>query len=153
MEIWDGQMNMFDDNPQRTVSAGKKVVVFDLETQRSFKDVGGRTQMHRLGVSIGVAYRYDTDEYLTVTEEQIGELIELLQEADLVVGYNIRGFDYEVLRGYTDANLAAMPTCDLMLDLEARLGFRPKLESVASSTLGTGKSADGLQALEWWRKG
>ncbi len=153
MEIWDGQMNMFDDNPQRTVSAGKKVVVFDLETQRSFKDVGGRTQMHRLGVSIGVAYRYDTDEYLTVTEEQIGDLIELLQEADLVVGYNIRGFDYEVLRGYSDVDLAALPTCDLMLDLEARLGFRPKLESVASSTLGTGKSADGLQALEWWRQG
>jgi len=153
VEIWDGQMNMFDDNPQRTVSAGKKVVVFDLETQKSFKDVGGRTQMHRLGVSIGVAYRYDTDEYLTVTEEQIGELIDLLQEADLVVGYNIKGFDYEVLRGYTDANLAALPTCDLMLDLEARLGFRPKLESVASSTLGTGKSADGLQALEWWRQG
>ncbi len=153
MEIWDGQMNMFDDNPQRTVSAGEKVVVFDLETQRSFKEVGGRTQMHRLGVSIGVAYSYKTDEYLTVTEERIGELIELLQEADLVVGYNIKGFDYEVLRGYTDANLAALPTCDLMFELEARLGFRPKLDSVASSTLGTGKSADGLQALEWWRQG
>ena len=144
---------MFDENPQRKVSAGEKVVVFDLETQRSFKDVGGRTQMHKLGVSIGVAYRYDTDEYLTVTEERIGELIELLQSADLVVGYNIRGFDYEVLRAYTDADLSALPTCDLMLDLEAQLGFRPKLESVASSTLGTGKSADGLQALEWWRQG
>lgn len=153
MEIWDGQMNMFEDNPQRTVSAGQKVVVFDLETQRSFNDVGGRTQIHKLGVSIGVAYRYEKDEYLTVTEDRIGELIELLQEADLVVGYNIRGFDYEVLRGYTDADLASLPTCDLMLDLEARLGFRPKLESVASSTLGTGKSADGLQALEWWRQG
>ena len=153
MEIWDGQMNMFDDNPQRTVSDGQKVVVFDLETQRSFKDVGGRTQMHRLGVSIGVAYRYDTDEYLTVTEEEIGGLIELLQSADLVVGYNIRGFDYEVLRAYTDVDLSALPTCDLMLDLEAQLGFRPKLDSVASSTLGTGKSADGLQALEWWRQG
>jgi len=146
-------MNMFDENPQRKVTAGKKVVVFDLETQRSFNDVGGRTQMHRLGVSIGVAYRYDTDEYLTVTEERIAELIELLQSADLVVGYNIRGFDYEVLRAYTDADLSALPTCDLMLDLEAQLGFRPKLESVASSTLGTGKSADGLQALEWWRQG
>jgi len=40
-----------------------------------------------------------------------------------------------------------------MLDLEARLGFRPKLDSVASSTLGEGKSADGLQAIEWWRRG
>ena len=153
MDIWDGQMNMFEDNPQRTVPGGTKVVVFDLETQKSFKDVGGRTQMHRLGVSIGVAYRYDTDDYLVVTEDRINELIDLLLAADLVVGYNIRGFDYEVLRGYTDIDLQAIPTCDLMLDLESRLGFRPKLESVASSTLGTGKSADGLQALEWWRQG
>ena len=40
-----------------------------------------------------------------------------------------------------------------MYELEDRLGFRPKLESVASATLGSGKSADGLQALQWWREG
>ena len=40
-----------------------------------------------------------------------------------------------------------------MYDLEERLGFRPKLESVAVPTLGGGKSADGLQALEWWKRG
>ena len=75
------------------------------------------------------------------------------QEAELVVGYNIRGFDYEVLRAYTDEDLQRLPTFDIMYDLEERLGFRPKLDSVASATLGTGKSADGLQALEWWRLG
>ena len=80
-------------------------------------------------------------------------LVDLLCGADLVVGYNIRGFDYEVLRGYTDVDLQALPTLDLMYDLEDRLGFRPKLESVASATLGEGKSADGMQALEWWRMG
>lgn len=153
MDIWDGQMNMFDDNPLRTVPEGTKVVVFDLETQRSFEDVGGRTQMHKLGVSIGVAYRYDTDEFITYSEPEIQDLITLLCGADLIVGYNILGFDYEVLRGYTDRDLASLPSRDLMRDLEARLGFRPKLESVASATLGTGKSADGLQALEWWKQG
>ncbi len=153
MDLWDGQMNMFEDNPQRTVPRGKKVVVFDLETQRSFADVGGRTQMHRLGVSVGVVYSYDSDHYLVVTEDRINELIDVLLGADLVVGYNIRGFDYEVLRAYSSTDLQALPTCDLMLDLEARLGFRPKLQSVASSTLGEGKSADGLQALEWWKQG
>lgn len=153
MEIWDGQMNMFEDNPLRTVREGEDVVVFDLETQRSFEEVGGRTQLHRLGVSVGVAYSYGRDEFLTVTEDRIGGLVDWLLAADLVVGYNIVGFDYEVLRPYTDADLAALPTLDLMLDLESKLGFRPKLESVASATLGTGKSADGLQALEWWRQG
>jgi len=106
-----------------------------------------------LGVSVGVAYRYDSDEFLVFEEETIDRLIELLLDADLVVGYNIRGFDYEVLRAYTDEDLSALPTFDLMFDLEQRLGFRPKLESVAAATLGEGKSADGLQALEWWRRG
>ena len=153
METWDGQMGLFDENPTREVSRDRLVVVFDLETQRSFDDVGGRHQMHRLGVSVGVAYRYDTDEFLTFTEENIGELIDLLASADLVVGYNIKGFDYEVLRGYTQSDLQALPTFDIMYDLESRLGFRPKLDSVASATLGAGKTADGLQALEWWRLG
>jgi DEAD/DEAH box helicase domain-containing protein len=153
MELWDGQMSLFDDNPRREVPQGTNVVVFDLETQRSFDDVGGRSQLHRLGVSVGVAYRYDTDEFLVVTEDSIRDLVALLLAADLVVGYNIVGFDYEVLRGYTDEPLASRPTLDLMVDLERRLGFRPKLDSVVVPTLGAGKSADGLQALEWWRTG
>ena len=153
LELWDGQMNLYDDNPQREVGGGRKIVVFDLETQRSFDEVGGRSQMHRLGVSVGVAYRYDTDEFLVYTEDRISELIELLLGADLVVGYNIKGFYYEVLRGYSDENLQGLPTFDIMYDLEDRLGFRPKLESVAVPSLGAGKSADGLQALEWWRQG
>jgi DEAD/DEAH box helicase domain-containing protein len=146
-------MDLFEANPQREVKAGDKVVVFDLETQRSFAEVGGRSQFHRLGVSVGVAYRYDLDEFLVVNEETISELVTLLLEASLVVGYNIRGFDYEVLRAYTEENLQKLPTLDLMFDLEERLGFRPKLDSVVSATLGDGKIADGLQALEWWRLG
>lgn len=153
MEIWDGQMGLFEDNPEREVPRDRLIVVFDLETQRSFDEVGGRTQLHRLGVSVGVAYRFDSDEFLVYTEDTIGALIDLLHQADLVVGYNLRGFDYEVLRGYTDRDLQRLPTFDLMLDLEERLGFRPRLESVAQPTLGAGKTADGLQALEWWRRG
>jgi DEAD/DEAH box helicase domain-containing protein len=153
LEYWDGQMDLFDANPKREVPKGDRVVVFDLETQRSFAEVGGRSQFHRLGVSVGVAYRYDRDEFLIVTEEDVSVLVDLLLEADLVVGYNLRGFDYEVLRAYTDENLQKLPTLDLMFDLEQRLGFRPKLDSVASATLGEGKIADGMQALEWWRQG
>lgn len=153
LEYWDGQMDLFDANPQREVPAGEKVVVFDLETQRSFAEVGGRSQFHRLGVSVAVAYRYDRDEFLVVTEDRIDELIDLLLDAALVVGYNIRGFDYEVLRAYTDHDLQRLPTLDLMFDLEQRLGFRPKLDSVVSATLGAGKTADGMQALEWWQLG
>jgi len=153
VEIWDGQMGLFDHNPMREVSGDQKVVVFDVETQRSFDDVGGRSQLHKLGVSAAVAYRYDTGEFLEVTEDTLQQLIDLLIEAELVVGYNIRGFDYPVLSAYTDHDLGALPTLDIMQHIEDRLGFRPKLDSVVVPTLGAGKSADGLQALEWWRQG
>jgi DEAD/DEAH box helicase domain-containing protein len=153
VEIWDGQMGLFEDNPQREVPRDRTVVVFDLETQRSFDEVGGRTQLDKLGVSVAVAYRYDIDQFLVFQEDTIDQLVDLLVQADLVVGYNIRGFDYEVLRAYTDRDLQQLPTVDLMLHLEKRLGFRPKLDSVVIPTLDAAKSADGLQALEWWRRG
>ena len=41
---------------------------------------------------------------------------------------------------------------DMMLDLEQKLGFRLKLDSVASASLGMGKTADGLDALKWWQE-
>jgi DEAD/DEAH box helicase domain-containing protein len=153
LEVWDGQMSLFDDNPRREVSRDRKVVVFDLETQRSFDEVGGRSQFHKLGVSAAVAYRYDTDDFLVVTEDTVDQLIDVLLGADLVIGYNIKGFDYEVLRGYTEEDLHRLPTLDLMEHLEERLGFRPKLDSVVVPTLGEGKLADGLTALKWWREG
>ncbi len=49
--------------------------------------------------------------------------------------------------------MAELPTLDLMLELQRQLGFRPKLDSVATATLKLGKSADGLQAVRWWREG
>ena len=42
---------------------------------------------------------------------------------------------------------------DLLVDLENRLGHRLKLESIATASLGVGKTADGLEAIKWWREG
>ena len=43
---------------------------------------------------------------------------------------------------------------DIMYDLETLTRQRfLKLEAVARGTLGAGKSADGLQAVEWWKTG
>ena len=95
----------------------------------------------------------DRDEFLVVTEDTISELIEVLLDADLVVGYNIKGFDYEVLRAYTDDSLSDLPTVDMLRDLYDVLGWRLKLDDVAAATLGERKSADGLQAVRWFRQG
>jgi DEAD/DEAH box helicase domain-containing protein len=150
---WTGQLSLFEDNTAREAPKGKSILVFDLETQRSFQDVGGRTQMRQLGMSVGIVYSFLEDRFITFYEPDAGKLVDLLLGAELVVGYNLLGFDYEVLKGYRDVPIEKAPTLDLMVDLQQRLGFRPKLDSVVHATLNAGKSADGLQALEWWREG
>ena len=152
-EEWSGQLSLFEDNAAREAPRSRDVVVFDLETQRSFQDVGGRTLMRQLGMSVGVVYSFRGDAFETFFEADAGRLVDRLLAAELVVGFNLVGFDFEVLKGYRDVSFDAARTLDIMLDLQAQLGFRPKLESVLQATLATGKSADGLQALEWWKQG
>ena len=129
------------------------VVFFDLETQRSFQEVGGRHNIPRLGLSVAVTYSTADGQYHYYTEENVADLIEELKAADLVVGFNLLRFDYEVLRAYTDYPLRHLPTLDIMDDLYRRLGFRLSLDALAGATLGAAKSADGLQAIRWWRQG
>jgi DEAD/DEAH box helicase domain-containing protein len=150
---WSGQLSLFEDDATREAPRGRDVVVFDLETQRSFQDVGGRTLMRQLGMSVGVVYAFRDGAFETYLEPDAGRLIDRLLAAELVVGFNLVGFDFEVLKGYREVSFDASRTLDIMLELQAKLGFRPKLESVLQATLATGKSADGLQALEWWKQG
>jgi len=76
-----------------------------------------------------------------------------LRQADLVVGFNVLRFDYTVLQPYTNSPLQTLPTVDMLQDIYQRLGFRLSLDAVASATLGATKSADGIQAVQWYRQG
>ena len=129
------------------------ILYFDLETQRTFDEVGGRANIRKLGLAAAVTYNTAADAYHRYTESQVKELIAELKSADLVVGYNIVQFDYEVLRGYSEEPFEQLSTVDMLEHLARRLGFRLSLEAVATATLGVGKSADGLQAVRWYRRG
>ena len=131
----------------------RNIVYFDLETQRSFTDVGGAANRGKMGISVGVTYSTLTGEYAIYGENQLDDLVAQLVKADLVVGYNHLNFDYPVLQSYTIYDLASQTiNLDMLVKLEESLGFRLKLDSVASATLGTGKTADGLDALKWWQQ-
>lgn len=128
-------------------------VYFDVETQRSFDEVGGRHNIRKLGLSAAVTYSTADGGYRHYTEETVADLITELKTADLVVGFNVLGFDYEVLRAYTDDPLDDIETVDMLDQIHKRLGFRVSLDNLASTTLGTSKSADGLQAVRWYKQG
>ncbi len=132
----------------------KNIVFFDLETQLTAGDVGGWNNKRDMLMSVGVTYSTATAAYRIYSERMVDALIEELRRADLVVGFNHVSFDYEVLMGYTVLDLPdQIASYDLLEHTEKVLGHRVKLESIAQATLGLGKTADGLDALRWWREG
>jgi len=130
-----------------------RVMFFDLETQRSAEEVGGWHNAHLMRVALAVVWDDRTGRFETFSEGQVPALIERLSEADLIVGFNVKRFDYRVLRGYTDRDLDALPTFDMLDAIHRRLGFRLPLSHLGEETLGVGKNADGLQSLRWWKEG
>ena len=128
-------------------------VFFDLETQRTFDEVGGRRNIRKLGLSVAVTYSTADGEFHRYTEEAVADLIAELKAADLVVGFNVLSFDYEVLRAYTDETFDDVDTVDMLDHIHSRLGYRVSLDKLAGATLGTAKSADGLQAVRWYKQG
>ena len=131
----------------------KNIVYFDLETQKSAEEVGGWDKISRMGMSIGVTYSTATGGYKIYGEKQVDDLIKELQRADLVVGFNNLRFDYEVLHGYTSLDLRQLPTLDMLVELQNTLNHRLSLDSIATATFGVEKTAEGLQAIEWFKQG
>ena len=127
--------------------------VLDIETRRSAKEVGGWNKAEKMGVSCAILYDSKSDTYLEYLQEDIGLLCEDLQKLDLVIGFNIIKFDYKVLSGLSDFDFFSLPTLDILMKVHERLGYRLSLDHLATQTLGSKKSADGLMALKWWSQG
>ena len=130
-----------------------KKIVLDLETQKSFQEVGGRGKNHLLKVSVACIYDYSKDRYQAFEEYELPRLAPILQTADQIIGYNIKDFDFEVIQPYLNFNISEIPYLDLLVEIEKVLNHRIKLELVAQGTLGSGKSGSGLEALLYYKNG
>jgi DEAD/DEAH box helicase domain-containing protein len=130
-----------------------KKIVLDLETQKSFQDVGGRGKNHLLKVSVCCIYDYSTGKYSSYEEHELAKLAPILQTADQIIGYNIKDFDFEVIQPYLNFNINEVPALDLLSEIEKVLHHRIKLDIVAQGTLGTGKSGNGLEAILYYQNG
>ncbi len=127
-------------------------LVVDVETQRLAQDVGGWKHIDKLGISVACAYDSKTDQFMSFRENELEKLFDLCEDR-LIIGYNIKGFDLTVMAPY-GLKTQGLDVFDIMLDVEAQTRARfVKLEAIAQGTLGVGKGADGLQAVEWWKSG
>ncbi|MEZ4605258.1 MAG: hypothetical protein R2865_00200 [Deinococcales bacterium] len=130
-----------------------KTLVLDLETKKSFDEVGGAHNKHLLGVSVVGVYDYEADSFRAYREDRFIDLAEALKAAELLVGFNIIAVDLPVLASVLGDWVRGLPSFDLMLEAQKVLGHRVSLDSVAKATLAMTKLGSGLDALDYYAKG
>ena len=127
-------------------------IFFDIETRNVFEDVGSNNSAD-LDISIVAIYDSKTDTYQSFTQEQFNKLWPIIEQADMLIGYNSDHFDIPLLDKYYPGDLTKIKSLDIMKEIRAVLGRRIKLDYIAAGTLGRKKISHGLEAVRWWKEG
>ena len=113
-------------------------VVFDLETQNIFQEVGSNNPA-ALDISVACVYESNPDTYTTVVVDDLSQLWTIIERADALVGYNSNHFDIPLLNKYYPGDLTHIKSIDLLDSIKDSLGRRLRLDSVAQATIGAKK--------------
>ncbi|OGF31469.1 hypothetical protein A2533_01345 [Candidatus Falkowbacteria bacterium RIFOXYD2_FULL_35_9] len=126
-----------------------KKIVFDIETKNSFAEVGNNIS----GFEISVVGLYDSerDVYESYFEQDFVNLWPILEQADMLIGFNSNSFDIPILNKYYSGDLTKIKSLDILQEIYQVMDKRTSLDSIAEATLGVNKSGHGLQAIEWWK--
>lgn len=127
-------------------------ITFDIETKNFFQDVGSNDPTD-LDISVVCIHDSLTDAYTSYLESDFGKLWPILEQADMLITWNGDHFDIPLLNKYYPGDLGKIKSLDLMKEVKDAMGRRLKLDSVAEATLGTNKSGNGIDAVNWWRTG
>lgn len=162
------------------MSGDAYVCCFDIETQNKITDMPGKFREDKIKLldiscasivklpaelCLDPATRERAMEMATTTTYWIdGEgtqsmqaMCEALSGAELIVGYNLAGFDYLTTNKYFAQQDDFRRCCEKTLDVFSRIrdatGTWYKLNSLLQLNGLAMKTADGLQAIEYWAEG
>jgi len=122
-------------------------VIFDIETIGDIKDY------NTMKVTVVSIYEYESDSYRSFDENELGLLWPIFEKAERLIGFNSESFDIPILAKYYAGDLKRIEHLDLLKVVKDSTGRRYKLNDLAKATLQIEKSADGLQAMEWYKEG
>lgn len=143
---------------------------FDLETIRYHDQVeGGWKNIEAFGMSCAVTHT-KVDGFKHWFGKDLIPLLEYLKEAPLVVGFNLKEFDYRVLTGaitemtsgvatedelrrLSAINIKDFKTFDILEEIQASLGHKVKLSMMALANFGQRKQGSLKKATDWWKQG
>ncbi|HEY4527228.1 MAG TPA: ribonuclease H-like domain-containing protein [Candidatus Paceibacterota bacterium] len=128
-----------------------RTVVFDIETANWFTEVGGNDPAALTIALVGI---HDSETgYASFLEPDLPKLWKILENTDILVGWNSDHFDVPLLNKYYPGDLTKIKSLDLMNEIHASLGRRLRLDVVADGTLNAKKIGSGGQSTKWWRDG
>ncbi len=127
-------------------------VVFDIETQNFFHDVGSNDPV-KLDIAIVAIYDSETDSYSSYLSEELNRLWPILERTDMIIGFTSEHFDMPLLNKYYPGDLSKIKHLDILKEIKTQYGRRMKLDQLAEGTLGKKKSGWGGDAIKWWRNG
>lgn len=90
--------------------------------------------------------------YLAFLENDVSEFLELLKQAQLVVGYNHIWFDLAVLQKYSDFDLMKLPNYDILLKIEQKIGSKLKLNDVCKANFDNDIKTDSYSIYRHYHK-
>jgi len=131
----------------------------DVETKLTFDAVGGYYP-DKLGISfVGVIQRLSAlpgakgvEHRFELFESDLDKLWPLLETADVIIGFNLIGFDLPTFTPYYHGNINNLPALDLLDRVKLSIGRRISLDSLAKETLNTQKTGHGLDAIRYFQK-
>jgi hypothetical protein len=140
----------------------QKVIVYDLEIEKAIHTGGAKLEgiqyvdgwenKRQAGISVVAAYAEWLSLPMVFGKDNLHKFQQLVDEADLCVGFNNEFFDDELL----DANGVTIPKAkswDILQEWVKVMGKRVKLGDLASANCGAAKSDDGGMAPIYWQNG
>lgn len=118
-------------------------------------EVAGWSRVDKTLISYGVIFDYANSKIRVYDESNVAELIERINSADVVVGFNHINFDYKVLSQYGQINTSAIRDYDIFQKIQNKVGRKKGtgLDPIAEATIGLNKTDDGADAPGMWLRG
>ena len=129
------------------------VIILDIETRAGFRK---KSDVFEFGMSVGGTYSYKQRKYTFYYEDDLKDLITVIDNADIVVGYNLYRYDYCVLAGLCTnrSNIFRLPTFDMLQQIFTMTGQRLTLTNIYKQTYGlsTNKKKDKVKAIDLYEQ-
>ena len=134
-------------------AVGAAPLFFDVETQKSAEEVGGWHNAHLMRVALAVIWDRRTGASRPTAKRRRRRCSRGSARPTSSSASTCAASTTACCAPTPRRDLGEARTFDLLDAIRDRIGYRLSLDHLAEQTLGAAKTADGLQALAWWREG